>query len=305
MKSSTEEDVKNKIVLPFIKSLGFHESELHFEKSFHLTLGRYTYKINTQEQYQTAEGRLDILVRRNDNNLFIVEVKRDKKEIDDKDVEQATSYARLIHPIAPFAIVTNGKDFHIYDSVTREAIEKDNFPMKDDYEISISDEIRYEALKHFLGYSKENLLTFCREQVRERMRTLLGSKNEPTNKFIPELYSSRKELAEAFNSFLIDETYSVFAIIGDSGTGKTSSMCYTALELLKKRIPVLFYKGSHLIWSIEESIADDFNWIFTPQYSDIQIFKRIEELFKSDKLIIFVDAIDESNLQDRIEGNYP
>jgi len=48
-------------------------------------------------------------------------------------------------------------------------------------------------------------------------------------------------------------------------------------------------------------ISDDFNWVFTSQYSEIQVFKRIEELFESEKLIIFIDAIDEWNLQNRVE----
>ncbi len=77
MKLSTEEDVKIKIVLDYLKSLGFKEDELSFEDSFLLYLGRSTYKIDTLEQRTKAQPRLDILVRRNNINLFVVEVKSD------------------------------------------------------------------------------------------------------------------------------------------------------------------------------------------------------------------------------------
>jgi hypothetical protein len=303
MKLTTEEDVKNKLILPFLKDLGFQEEELYFERNFNLILGRYSYKVETGQQYQNAEGRLDILIKYNNKNLFIIEVKRDSLKISDRDIDQAISYARLLHEIAPFSIVTNGIDFLIYDSISKEKLNKHKFTIKGHYELSISEEIeyRYEALKHFLGYSKENLLTFCQEQVQERMITLLGSKSDPTKKYIPEIYIPRKRLVEAFTGFLSNATFPAFAIIGDSGTGKTCSMCSMALESLQNGLPVLFYKASNLIGGIEKSIADDFNWIFSPQFSDIQIFKRVEELFESAKLIIFIDAIDEWTLPNKVE----
>lgn len=301
MKLFTEEDVKLKIVLPFLNSLGFQENELFFEKSFTLTIGRNCHKVSSEEQHQIASGRLDILVTRNGNNLFIVEVKKDGAIINDKDIQQATSYARLVHPLAPFAIVTNGKDFHIYDSISREEIPKDNFPLKSHYDVSILEEVRYEALKYFLGYSKENLLIFCREQVNEGMRTLKGSKDNPSKKFIPALYTPRKDLSQAFAQFINNETVPVFAMVGDSGSGKTSSMCYMALELLGNGNPVLFYKANNLVCGIIQSIADDFNWSFSPQHSDIQIIKRVEEIIGPNNLVIFIEAIDEWNHLNKVE----
>ena len=298
---ANEEEVKIKIVLPYLKSLGFQKEELNFEKSFSLNLGRYAYKINTEEQYQNASARLDILVKRNDKNLFIIEVKRGSKKINANDAEQAISYARLVHPIAPFAIVTNGNTFSIYNSVTKEKVRKSKFIIKDMYEIDFPENLLYDALKHFFGYSKNNLLYFCQEQVKEGMTTLLGSKKDATKIFIPRIYTPRKKFDGAFKLFLRNEVASAFPLIGDSGSGKTSSMCYKALELLENGSPVLFYRANKLINGIFKSISDDFNWVFTPEYSEIQVFKRIEELFEPDKLIIFIDAIDEWDLKDRVE----
>ena len=301
MKLLTEEDVKIKVVIPFLKKLGFQEDELYFEKTFKLYLGRFTYKVNTEEQYQEAEGRLDILVKRNNKNLFIVEVKNPSQYIHEKDIEQATSYAKLLHPVAPFVILTNGKDYKIYDSLSRLEIEYENFQIKSDYQIGINETQRYEALKYFLGYSKKNLLIFCQEQVKEGMITLMGSKDNPSKKFIPELHTPRKKLSQEFDNFTDNETATVFSIIGDSGSGKTSSMCQLALDLLENGYPVLFYKASILSGGIFKSIAGDFNWSFSSQYSEIEIFKRIEDLFESGNLVIFIDAIDVWNLHNKVE----
>jgi len=300
MEFSIEENVKIKIVLEFLKSLGFREDELSFEKSFLLDLGRSTYKVDTEEQCRKAQPRLDILVTRNNKNLFVVEVKSDLVTVSEKEVEQATSYARLVHPVAPFTIVTNGKEFYIYNSLTRTEIEKDKFKIREHYEVTLPDNYRYEALKHFIGYSKENLRIFCQNQVLEGMRTLLGSKRQPYKKFIPDLHTPRKKLRTAFENFMHADK-PAFAILGDSGTGKTCSMCSMALELMKHGRPVLFYRANDLVDGIIKSIADDFNWEFTSQYYEIEVFKRIDDLFESNKLVIFIDAIDEWNLPNKVE----
>ena len=300
MELSIEENVKLKIVLDFLESLGFQEDELHFESSFHLNLGRYTYRVDTEEQCRKSEPRLDILVTRNNDNLFVVEVKSELIKINQEEIEQATSYARLVHPVAPFAVVTNGREFHIYDSLTRKEIERDEFEIKGRYEVSLPDEYRYEALKHFVGYSKENVKAFCQKQVLEGMKTLLGSKDQPYKKFVPELHSPRKEFHTAFINFL-NSSQDSFAIVGDSGIGKTCSMCAIALDLMNDGHPVLFYRARDLVYGIAKSIADDFNWEFSSQYSEIQVFRRVTDIFGEGRLIIFIDAIDEWNLASKVE----
>ncbi len=109
MDFSSEEDVKVKLVLPHLTALGFQADELHFERSFQLTLGLATHKIDTERQFTRASGRLDILVTRDNNNLFVVEVKKGHSAFSEADMLQATSYARLVHPVAPFSLLISEK----------------------------------------------------------------------------------------------------------------------------------------------------------------------------------------------------
>lgn len=201
MDLSVEENVKVKAVLPFLCSLGFQADELHFEKSFTFRSGSSTYRTDTKKQCRTFSPRLDILVTRNGINLFIVEVKNDDVAISEKDVAQATSYALAVFPPAPFAIVTNGEEFHLYDSIKREEIKEGAFKIKDRYEVTISEEARYEALKHFIGYSKANVTTFCEQQVLEHMQPLLGSKTDLSKKYIPELHIPCQEFLVTCRNF--------------------------------------------------------------------------------------------------------
>ena len=296
---NTEEDIKTKVLIPWLKSLGFAEDELKFEDSFSLHLGRHTYKVDTNEQIRTAQPRSDILVTRNGKNLFIIEAKTDAKNLTDEDRDQAVSYARLVHPMAPLAIVTNGRDFRIYKSGDKQEIEKEKSKILG-YKIDSGVEDLYkEAFEYFIGYSQDNVAAFCNSQIIEGMKTLLGSKEKPDRRFIPELYVSLKRLKGHIKDFLNDDK-PVFTIIGESGSGKTCAMCGLAMELTED-YPVLFYRATNLTEGIVKSIANDFNWGFSAQYNEIALFKRINLLFKDKRILIFIDGLDEWTLPNKVE----
>src|SRR3990167_10067621 len=101
-----------------------------------------------------------------------------------------------------------------------------------------------EAFDYFIGYSQDNVAAFCNSQIIEGMKTLLGSKEKPDRRFIPELYVSSKRLKEHIKDFLNDDK-PAFTLIGESGSGKTCAMCGLARELTRD-YPVLFYRATNL-----------------------------------------------------------
>ena len=295
----SEEDIKQKVIVPFLKSLGFEENEFEFEKSFFLRLGGYTARVDTEEQIKAAQPRLDILLKRDGQNLFVIEVKTDSKELTDEDKEQAISYARLVHPMAPLAVVTNAKDFKIYKVGDKNEIEKDKIKILG-YKIGEDIEKIYEeAFEYFIGYSRDNVRTFCDAQIKEGMKTLLGSKERPDRKFIPELYVPSKKTIKTFIDFLGSDK-PLFALIGESGSGKSCSLCGLATDSIGDYL-VLFYRALNLTERLTKSIANDFNWEFSTYYNDIALFKRLDKISKNRKMLIFVDGIDEWMLPNKVE----
>lgn len=146
-----EETVKNNIVVPFFKELEFDISEIEYETSFTIRLGRQTILVDGQKD--RASGRLDILFKKGNENLFIVETKPQNQTLSEQDKQQAISYAKLLEQIAPFAVVTNGTSTKIYDTITGEDLSerslKDSNYVKNGYTISLGSELRYRALKNF------------------------------------------------------------------------------------------------------------------------------------------------------------
>lgn len=285
--------------MPFLHSKGFGPDDLSFEKNFTLHLGKHTYKIDTEKQKETAQARLDILVTMGGKNLFIIEAKSDSIELTEQDRDQAVSYARLVHPMAPISIVTNGKDINLYDTVTKKPIDKNETKLKN-YKLSTNDltDIYEEALEYFIGYSFENVKIFCNSQLKEGMKALTGSKEDRNKKFIPETYVPSEIIESDFESFLKSEK-PLFALVGESGSGKTCSMCGTALSFTDK-YAVLFYRALDLIDGFK-TIADDFCWHFSSQSTNIELFKKLRKIFNDSNLIIFIDGIDEWKNPQKIE----
>ena len=102
-----EEEIRGKLLLPFLSDLGFNISEISLEYSFTIRLGK---------SQHTIKGRSDILCKGNGRNLFIIELKNDSISIAQNDIDQGISYARsLLDDIAPFTIVTNGHTTRIFE----------------------------------------------------------------------------------------------------------------------------------------------------------------------------------------------
>lgn len=288
----TEEDIKVNIVIPYLRSLGFTEDELKFEQSFIVHLGRYAVRIDSGQGIRTGHPRLDILITRNGSNLCVLEVKTDSKPLTEHDRDQAISYSRLVHPMAPVAIVTNGLETVMYDSFTKRSVQRDKSEI---LSCSAPDDLRlaYEdALEYFMGYSKENIAKFSFSQVSEGMKTLSGSKDDRDKKFIKELYVESNVLSAQFQSFL-ESSKTVFGIVGDSGVGKTCGMCGLALRYVNSGYLVLFYRAQEILQSITNSIATDCNWTFSLQLGDIAVVKRLCKLFRSTPVLVFIEAIDD------------
>lgn len=94
----TEEDLKIKVLIPFLKSLGYNEVDFGYERSIDVSIGTKKTKVFSDLEI-LIDGRAEI----------VIDAKTPKKSISEKDVLQAESYAKLVStPPALYSIVTNG-----------------------------------------------------------------------------------------------------------------------------------------------------------------------------------------------------
>jgi len=287
----TEEEVKNNIVLPWLRRLGVNKEETQFEHSFTLKVGLHEVKKGTGGHSKSHVGaRLDTLVRRNGQNLLIVEFKAGGIELDDADRDQAISYARLLPQIAPYALVTNGRDFRLYNVVTRQRCE--SMELRSGYHIALPDDAIAEAQTLFLNLSPGNLITFCAEQVASHIKPLSGSGTNVNKKYVRDLIVERSAL-DGWVDELERSDKPGLLVLAESGRGKTSAFCGLALKRIQSGKPTLFFSGGDVEGSLLAAISDDFGWVFTEQVSPLHLVKRLGRMTSGCPLLICLDAIDE------------
>lgn len=297
----TEEDVRARILLPYLQRLGLGSANIRTETKFQVRLGRTVVRVGSDRDQSSLAGRLDVLVQ-NDHgeNLFVVEVKGPTEKLTDQDRDQAISYARLLEHLAPFAVVTNGNEARLYDTITLQQLDITEFPHASRYWASGRDPssiglpgLREEAMRTFFGYDRANVRRFSIAQQDARMRTLRGSIAEG-RKYVPPLYVPRPAVREAFERFVASR-YSTFALIGPAGVGKTNEICALAEWGSQQHIS-LFFNAADLYDSFMSTLAGEFNWHFSEQLSPPQVIERLSSLVTRAemRLLIFVDAVDES-----------
>lgn len=292
LRIDSEEDLRA-MVISYCSELGFDADEISCEDYFSINLGHHSIKIE-----KTLGARSDILISRNGKPLAIIETKGPTHDLTDEDAQQAISYARLLAAIAPFAIVTNGRDTRVYDVPAEKLTQVDN-PQesiwnKNGQQLSaINDELRYEATKLLVAVNPVTLSRFCDQQVAAALIDL-KSDVKKNKKYNPELYVERHSLKKAFRDWLGGEL-PVFALIAPSGYGKTNFMCAEVEEIASSHF-ALFYSAGRFTNGLINAIRNDFIWEFHRDREVPQIFDRLDAISKNigNKLLIFVDAIDEN-----------
>jgi hypothetical protein len=296
--SFNEEQIKGKIILPLIHSLGIDISELAFETTFQIQLGRGVYTVKGETA--KAAGRLDILCRRNGTPLFIIESKAELEPLTESVRRQGLTYARLLEPMAPYVILTNGIDTQIYDTVSGDRIDQLTSQLLSGFQPTLEAEtnLKFEALKHFVGLSFDNLMAFCKGHNERSLSPFRANPQDNVldqlqRKYIAATYVRRRELENRFRDFMNQTTYNVFPVVGPSGSGKTNTMCY--LTETSNIDPVLFYSGTLLTIDFLKRLGLDFNLVFSPQETPLTVLKKVSAFTRihNKTLTIFIDALDE------------
>jgi len=97
---SSEEDLKVKVILPYLKSLGYEDVDLRLENGIEVVIG---------SRKTTVFSDIEILI--NGAVELVIDVKKPTNSISEKDILQSSSYAKLIStPPALYSVTANGVD---------------------------------------------------------------------------------------------------------------------------------------------------------------------------------------------------
>lgn len=104
----SEEDMKMKVLIPFLQSVGYEMEDMAFEIPIDVQIG--TRKITVFP---------DIVIRIDNKIEMVIDAKKPTNSLTERDMLQAVSYAKLVDtPSALYGVVTNGLDCIVQDVIT-------------------------------------------------------------------------------------------------------------------------------------------------------------------------------------------
>jgi type I restriction enzyme M protein len=113
---NNEEEIKVHLVIPWLESLGYKKDVMEFEKTIKINEGRKTKSIFA-----------DIVVyadKKLETPLIVVDTKSPNEILSREGRDQVISYARLLPKIAPMAVLTNGTNMQIYQTLDKSRIKE-------------------------------------------------------------------------------------------------------------------------------------------------------------------------------------
>jgi hypothetical protein len=106
---NNEEEIKIHLVLPWLERLGYKKEFMEFEKTIKINEGRKTKSIFA-----------DIVIyadKKLQTPLIVIDIKSPKEILSKNGRDQVISYARLLPKIAPIAVLTNGNNSQIFQTL--------------------------------------------------------------------------------------------------------------------------------------------------------------------------------------------
>lgn len=315
-KVKTEEDVKIKVIVPFLEQLGYDESDMGYETPISVQVG--TRKL--------PDIRADITIKVDGNVQLIIDTKRPSITLSEKEILQCTSYAKLVStPPAVYAITTNGLDCVVTNIYTGKRTSE--IPSKNQLVIDVNKtrkrelssiqlrEIRSVLLTLYSEQELYRIINKCKDIIEKRalVRTDQSFK-EMTKILLVKMNEERRAKDDEDNRFLIEyikkwakveetdeleifknlflEAKSQYPVYSDPEEALKINDNASIVEIIKMLEPWSFLgtgddiKGAVYEIFLKSTLRGDFDQYFTPreivdymvQYADPIIGNKILEI---------------------------
>lgn len=224
---NTEEDMKIKVLLPYLRFLGYSDQELRFENGIDVQIGTKKTKVYS-----------DVEVIINGKVEMVIDAKKPRRALSEKDLLQVVSYAKLIStPQAMYGVVCNGVDCITTDTYTGKrsmeiptkpqllrAIDKAKKPVLKDVDIREVESVLftlhnskelYKVIQDCKDVIEKRALIRSDQSFREMTKILLVKMNEErrvrsaegNNRFNIDYISSRAKLNEVDEIIIFKELF--------------------------------------------------------------------------------------------------
>ncbi|WP_238881713.1 SEC-C metal-binding domain-containing protein [Clostridium sp. YIM B02551] len=265
------------------------------QKVLTLRLGHHIIGLNALER-ERLYGRSDVLIEYENKPLAIIELKRKGNEITIGDKEQGISYARLITPMPPLVIVTNGDNVKFYKTYDKTELQ---FKSVDEQTIEtlFFDAINCAAKEHdeavniLLGKQPDIWTKVIKEFTNTVFEGRKGEITDFTYPLIKDISFKRKIVSDLGN--LIYSGEKLISLIGPPLSGKTNLLYQLCTSSEFDKIVPLYIDASTTMHGIFKQLAMQFSRTLFKNMSIEEVRQWILTAFRNNvdgQLVIIIDG---------------
>jgi len=250
----------------------------------------------------SAQGRADILIEYQGRNLAVLELKREGLALSLEDEAQARSYARVVDPMAPIVVVTNGADTWVSNTVTKERLA--DLPASMDIAALFANAAKLaaddvdDAISTLMGARPEVWMHAVRTVTQGEISHRTASATKPTLRFDPHFHLNRAVSGEVLAA-LADKKV---ALLEAPPLGGKSNVLRDIAKLTEEAedCACLYVDVSEggILRGIADAIGDALQWDMDPEAA--RRWLRKLGASSDHRLLVLVDGLD-PNRSDRVD----
>lgn len=273
-----------------------HPADVKHQIKFSFSFGRSRIDVESTDNYD-KQARSDIILEKGGVPLAVLELKREGNALSAEDEAQGLSYARVLDPMAPIVIVTNGDETRIFDSYTGQSLGTDTLA-ETQFIATINAAARLATgnLKQAIQTLMGNEPSIWRQAVEQlsdaTIEDLTASSDNPGLPFVKDFLIQREATEEAIN--LLEEGKRLILIEGPPLIRK-SNILYDLAGRTRKadRFATLLIEvgRSGIVQAVADGLANRLNWPVTREEARAWLM----QLSRGDQnldLVLALDGID-------------
>ncbi|WP_199119248.1 type I restriction endonuclease [Pedobacter sp. ASV28] len=234
-------------------------SQIKTQQSFTVKFGRNRETIEAGgKNNKTRQGIYDLLLCIDGRPLVMLELKKPGSVLSDEDRDQGISYARLTDDITPVTIITNGVDFRIYDTYTKDEIKEQyldgNFFSKRLQQAASLAKNEFKQSVITLIENDQRILFKLFNKITDTAFNDMIGKADNMRKPIINDFCIEREILPILRKLVRDHQFVVLS--GDAYIGKTNLLYQYYLEALKNEEAVLYVNCLDFNYSIFRKLTN-------------------------------------------------
>lgn len=222
----------------------FQEVAVEHQKTFSIKLGHHNVTVDQKEpSTRPTMATFDILLTIGGKNIILLELKRENLKLTKEDVLQGISYARLLHPMPPLTLISNGTNNDFYNTYTKDKINVSDVDFgfiqaltDNSFSLALAD--YKEAVKILLNREPELFSKIINQISEISFGRLLGDIDDFTKPVCTDFLIERNNIGNILSLF--EQGTDLVGVIGSAFSGKTN-LLYQFFSKVKSDKNFLFY----------------------------------------------------------------